>query len=84
MVPPKKIPHPACLLARLLGYIHRHVFRYVPLDVPCRRAQIRRNLVELFLTATLIRSGGDSTDGGKKHVRGVPSRIKYPEKDGIM
>ena len=47
------MPHLACLLARLLLYIHRHVSRYVPLDVPCRRTQIRRNLVELFLTVIL-------------------------------
>ena len=47
------IPHLACLLARLLRYIHRHVSRYAPLDVPCRRTQIRRNLVELFLAVTL-------------------------------
>ncbi|MEX1355017.1 MAG: hypothetical protein AB1Z28_10380, partial [Desulfobacterales bacterium] len=32
---------------------HRHVSRYAPLDVPCRRTIIRRNLVELFLTVTL-------------------------------
>jgi hypothetical protein len=50
----KIIPHLACLLARLLRYIHRHVSRYAPLDVLCRRTQIRRNLVELFLTVTLI------------------------------
>ncbi len=49
----KIIPHLACLLTRLLRYIHRHVSRYAPLDVPCRRTQIRRNLVELFLTVTL-------------------------------
>jgi hypothetical protein len=51
------IPHLACLLARLFAYlvryIHRHVSRYAPLDVPCRRTQIRRNLVELFLAVTL-------------------------------
>ncbi len=53
--PQKKIiPHLACLLARLLRYIQRHVSRYTPLDVPCRRTQIRRNLVELFFTVTLI------------------------------
>jgi len=52
-VPEKKIPHLACLLARLLRYIHRHGSRYAPQDVPCRRTQIRRNLVELFLTVTL-------------------------------
>ena len=46
-------PHLACLLDPLLRYIHRHVSRYAPLDVPCRRTQIRRNLVELFLTVTL-------------------------------
>ena len=52
--PQQKInPHLACLLARLLRYIHRHVSRYAPLDVPCRRTQSRRNLVELFLTVTL-------------------------------
>ena len=50
----KIIPHLACLLARLLRYFHRHVSRYAPLEVPCRRTQIRRNLVELFLTVTLI------------------------------
>ena len=50
----KIIPHLACLLARLLRYIQRHVSRYAPLDVPCRRTQIRRNLVELFFTVTLI------------------------------
>jgi hypothetical protein len=49
----KIIPHLACLLARLLRYIHRHVSRYAPLDVPCRRTQIQRNLVELFPTVTL-------------------------------
>ena len=49
----KIIPHLACLLARLLRYIHRRVSRYAPLDVPCRRTQIQRNLVELFLTVTL-------------------------------
>jgi hypothetical protein len=49
----KKIPHLACLLVRLLRYIQRHLSRYAPLDVPCRRAQIRRNLVELFLTVNL-------------------------------
>ena len=53
--PQKKIiPHLACLLARLLRYIQRHVSGYAPLDVPCRRTQIRRNLVELFFTVTLI------------------------------
>jgi len=41
------------ILARLLRYIHRHVSRYAPVDVPCMRTQIRRNLVELFLTVTL-------------------------------
>jgi hypothetical protein len=41
------------ILVRLLRYIQRHVSRYAPLNVPCRRTQIRRNLVELFLTATL-------------------------------
>jgi hypothetical protein len=40
-------------LARLLRYIHRRVSRYAPLDVPCRRTQIRRNLVDLFLAVTL-------------------------------
>ena len=47
------IPHLAGLLDRLLRYIHRPVSRYAPLDVPCRRTQVRRNLVELFLTVTL-------------------------------
>jgi len=49
------MPHLACLLDRLLRYIHRHVSRYAPLDVPCRRTQIQRNLVELFITMTLTR-----------------------------
>jgi hypothetical protein len=49
----KIIPHLACLLVRLLRYIHRHVPRYAPLGVPCRRTQIRRNLVELYFTVTL-------------------------------
>ena len=49
----KIIPHLACLLARLLRYIQRHVSRYAPLNVPCRRTQIRRNLVDLFLTVIL-------------------------------
>jgi hypothetical protein len=47
-------PHFACLLARLLRYIHRHVSRYASLDVRCRRTQIRRDLVKLFITVTLI------------------------------
>jgi hypothetical protein len=52
--PQKKIiPHLGCLLTRLLCYIQRYVSQYMPLDVPCRRTQIRRNLVELFLTVTL-------------------------------
>jgi hypothetical protein len=50
----KKNPHFACLMARLLRYIHRHVSRYALLDVPCWRTQIRRNFVELFLIVTLI------------------------------
>jgi len=41
-------------LVRLLRYSHRHVSRYAPLAVPCRRTQFRRNLVELLLTVTLI------------------------------
>jgi hypothetical protein len=53
-VPEKNNSTSGGLLARLLRYIHRHVSRYAPLDVPCRRTQIRRNLVELFLTVTLI------------------------------
>ena len=44
------------LLSCLSRYIHRHVFRYAPLDVPRRRAQIWRNLVKLFLTMTLTDS----------------------------
>jgi len=40
-------------LVRFLRYIHRHVSRYAPADVPCGRTQIRRNLVELCLTVTL-------------------------------
>ena len=31
----KIIPHLACLFARLLRYIHRHISRYAPADVPC-------------------------------------------------
>jgi hypothetical protein len=41
------------LLARLLRYIHRHVSRYAPLDVPFRRTQTRRNPVALFITVAL-------------------------------
>jgi hypothetical protein len=44
----------ARLFAYLVRYIHRHVSRYAPLDVLCRRSQIRRKLVELFLAVTLI------------------------------
>ena len=43
----------ACLMARLLRYIHPHVSRYAQVDVPCRQTIIRRNRVELFLTVTL-------------------------------
>jgi len=39
------ITHLACLLARLLRYIHRHISRYAPADMPCRRTKIQRNLV---------------------------------------
>jgi len=49
----KIIPPLACLMARLLRYIHPHVSRYAQLDVPCRQTIIRRNRVELFLTVTL-------------------------------
>jgi hypothetical protein len=40
-------------MARLLRYIHPHVFRYAQVDVPCRQTIIRRNRLELFLTVTL-------------------------------
>ena len=50
----KIIPPLACLMARLLRYIHPHVSRYAQVDVPCRQTIIRRNRVELFLTVTLI------------------------------
>ena len=40
-------------MVRLLRYIHQHVSRYAPVDVPCRQTIIRRNRVELFLTVTL-------------------------------
>jgi hypothetical protein len=53
----KIIPHLVCLLVRLLRYIHRHVSRYAPLDVPYRRAQIRLDIVELFVAVTLTSSG---------------------------
>jgi hypothetical protein len=49
----KIIPPLACLMARLLRYIHPHVSRYALVDVPCRQTTIRRNRVELFLTVTL-------------------------------
>ena len=48
----KIIPPLACLMARLLRYIHPHVSRYAQVDVPCRQTIIRRNRVELFLTVT--------------------------------
>jgi hypothetical protein len=65
---PEKIPHLACFLARPLRYIHRHVSRYAPLDVPCRQTQIRRNLVESFLTVTL--AVGKVVQKGKYLIRG--------------
>ena len=49
----KIIPPLACLMARLLRYIHPHVSRNAQVDVPCRQTIIRRNRVELFLTVTL-------------------------------
>jgi hypothetical protein len=49
----KIIPPLACLMVRLLRYIHPHVSRYAQEDVPCRQTIIRRNRVELFLTVTL-------------------------------
>jgi hypothetical protein len=49
----KIIPPLACLMARLLRYIHPHVSRYAQVDVPCRQTIIRRNRVKLFLTVTL-------------------------------
>jgi len=49
----KIIPPLACLMARLLRYIHPHVSRYAQVDVPCRQTIIRRIRVELFLTVTL-------------------------------
>jgi len=52
----KIIPPLACLMARLLRYIHPHVSRYAQVDVPCRQTIIRRNRVELFLTVTLNRT----------------------------
>jgi hypothetical protein len=52
--PSKNKPTSGGLLARPLHYIHRHVSRYVSLDVPCGRNQIRRNIVELFLTVTKL------------------------------
>jgi hypothetical protein len=55
MLGPRKkiIPPLACLMARLLRYIHRHISRYAQVDVPCRQTIIRRNRVELFLAVTL-------------------------------
>ena len=41
----KIITHLACFLARLPRYIHQHISRYAPVDVPCRRTKILRNLV---------------------------------------
>jgi len=40
-------------MVRLLCYIHQHVSRYAPEDVPCRQTTIPRNRVELFLAVTL-------------------------------
>jgi hypothetical protein len=54
-------------MPRLLRYIHRHVSRYAPVDVPCRRTQIRRNLVELFLAVTLERINGLKKEGIMAH-----------------
>ena len=53
----KIIPPLACLMARLLRYIHPHVSRYALVDVPCRQTIIRRNRVELFLSVTLSQYG---------------------------
>ena len=39
------ITHLACFLARLQRYIHQHISRYAPADVPYRRTKILRNLV---------------------------------------
>ena len=39
------ITHLDCFLARLPRYIHQHISRYAPVDVPCRRTKILRNLV---------------------------------------
>jgi hypothetical protein len=50
----KIIPHLSCLLVRLLRYILRHISRYAPEDVPCRRTKIRRNFVELTFSTGLI------------------------------
>ena len=75
MLGPRKkiIPPLACLMARLLRYIHPHVSpRYARVDVPCRQTIIRRNRVELFLTVTLtdrMRAALESDDlGGIKSV----------------
>jgi hypothetical protein len=43
----------ACLMVRLLRYIHPHVSRYAQVDVPFRQTIIQRIRVELFLTVTL-------------------------------
>ncbi|MDP4980008.1 MAG: hypothetical protein NWQ21_11170, partial [Desulfobacterales bacterium] len=58
----KIIPPLACLMARLLRYIHPHVSRYAQVDVPCRQTIIRRNRVELFLTVTLKSHGVSVTN----------------------
>jgi len=57
----KIIPPLACLMARLLRYIHPHVSRYARVDMPCRQTIIRRNRLELFLSVTLM-----TTSSGRK------------------
>ena len=52
----KIIPHLACLLARHLRSIPRHISRYAPGDAPWWQTHIRRHIVELFISATLKRS----------------------------
>ena len=72
--PQQKItPHLACLLARLMRYILRHVSRYAPVDAPCRRIQIWRNLLELFLSVSLKGTPLDIIILRKFSERGQPS-----------
>jgi hypothetical protein len=42
-------------MARLLRYIHPHISRYAPVDAPWRRTHIRRHIVELFVSMTLMK-----------------------------